>query len=97
MDLTENDRPDGGTLIANGERAVGELERAVAFRGVSIMQLEDGVAGTHLIAGLGHQHDPDGMINRVFDSIAARAEDHRGAPHELGIQLRQISCGVRAH
>jgi hypothetical protein len=97
MNLTDNDGSDGGTLIADAERAVGELEGSVAFRAVSIVQLEDGVAGTHLIAGLGHQHDPDGMVDRVFDPIPARAEDHRGTADELGVQMGQISCGVRTH
>jgi hypothetical protein len=76
VDLTENDRSGCGTLVADAECAVGELERAVALGGVSIVQFEDGVAGRHLIAGLRHQHDPDRMIDRIFDAIAACAQDY---------------------
>ena len=75
MDLTENDRSGGGTLIADSEGAVGELERAVAFCTISIVQFENGVARGHPIAGLGHHHDSDGMIDWILDAIAARAKN----------------------
>ena len=67
------------------------------FAGVAIMQFEDGVALRQLIARLGHHHDPDGVIDRIFDAIAAGAEHHRRAADQFRIERRDISRRVRAH
>src|SRR4029453_8154373 len=97
MNLADNDRSRRRALTTNREGPVGKLQRAVAFRAVVIMQFEDGVALRQLIAGLGHQHDSNAVIDWILDPIAARTENDRGPADQFSVESRQIPGCIGPH
>ena len=77
--------------------ARGQGQRRLEPCTIAVVQLEHGVAGAHLVAGLREDHDADRGIDRILDPVAAGAERDRRAADQLGVEARHVAGSGGGH
>ena len=97
MHLTNDQRRGRRRRVGDGQRLAGQALRALVLRRVAVMELQDGIPGADLVADLRHDHDADGGIDRIFDTVAAGAEHNRRPSNQFGVEACDISALWRGH
>src|SRR5690606_19433995 len=76
-DPLQDEGPDAGRFVADGERTAEPVERAFTSRAVAEMGDAEGLAALHRIADLLREHEAHGGIDGILLPAPTGTEGHR--------------------